>query len=157
MEYFAIIDNYGRTIATASDIVIVEKYLDDVKNHLKYKERKRKLELERRTFMNKNKPVDPGVMKNSNNKELQNLRDIIKKNPSLKKFLEPELKRLEAIVLEEKIAHQGKRNAYVKAVENLQASWFETLSETDQYIWEGNWDHASEGYVPGYKKIQFLG
>ena len=35
MEHFNIINQHGKTIATASSIEIAQKYLDDAKNHLK--------------------------------------------------------------------------------------------------------------------------
>lgn len=157
MEHFAIINQHGKTIATASSMDIVQKYLDDAKNHSNYKKRKRTLELARRTYMNSNKPVDPGVGINKNSKELHDLKEILKKKPNLKGFLESELTRLTDLVQQEKKTNTQRRMTYIAEVANLQDKWVATLSPEDQYIWQGNWDHATEGYVPSFKKIQFLG
>ena len=157
MEHFAIINQQGKTIATASSMDIVQKYLDDAKNHSTYKKRKRTLELARRTWMNSNKPVDPGEGINKNAKELHELKEILKKKPNLKGFLESELARLTDLALQEKTTNRQQRMTYIACVENIQKKWIATLSDEDQYIWEGDWDQATEGYLPSFKMVQFLG
>lgn len=157
MQHFAIIDQKGKTIATASSMEVVHRYFEDAANHAAYKARKRVLDLERRTYKNAHKPRDPGTAINAHSKDLNELREFMQKKPSLRKTLEEEFNRLTVLVENDKRERLRLRQEYDEAVSNLDAKWYNTLNDEDKRIWDGSWDHAEHNFVPSYKPMQFLG
>jgi len=157
IHYLLINNNSGKTIATASSMDVVEQYIADVANHQRYFLRKRVLELARRENNKKNRVTHSVNLVKVASKELQDLKEIIRQKPQLKSFLESEVNRLTKLVAEEKALVEYRLTETAEAKSKIEQAWFNTLSDEDKMIWEGNWDHAKDNSVPSYKPVQFLG
>lgn len=156
-KYYLIIDNKGNPLAVASSLNKVEEYITDTKNHKKYYERKVKLNLERRKHNVNLNIAQPRNNTKHYGRELTEVKLIISKKPHLANMLQVEVDRLTGLISEEKALKAKRLEEYELAKKNAEEQWYNSLSDEDKMIYDGNWDHAENLIVPTHRQINFIG